>query len=155
MVAPKPGEPLLLYITTIAKAVNMVLVTERSEPPQPQETKETSVNDSGSQDPEPAGSLEVGVASRSQLLEASLAPKHQVGLDNATRSQPPEANSGPDDLEADGPRLPEAFSGPGSHGLPGPEPMEVDEPDPRGGSVLSSTQCTTSVRSSMTPRQGT
>jgi hypothetical protein len=102
MVAPKPGEPLLLYITAIAKAVNMVLVTERSEPPQPQETKETSVNDSGSQDPEPAGSPKVGVASRSQLLEASLAPKHQVGLDNATRSQPPEANSGPDDLEADG-----------------------------------------------------
>jgi hypothetical protein len=37
MVAPKPEEPLLLYIT----AMSMILVTERPEPPQSQETKET------------------------------------------------------------------------------------------------------------------
>jgi hypothetical protein len=48
-------------------------------------------------------------------------------LDNATGSQPPEANSGLDDLEATAPRSLEAFSGPRSHG---PEPMKVDEPDP-------------------------
>jgi hypothetical protein len=72
MVAPEPGEPLLLYITATAEAVSMVLVTERSEPPQPQETKETSVNSSGSQDMEPA-SPEVRVTAGSQLPEASLA----------------------------------------------------------------------------------
>jgi hypothetical protein len=32
MVAPEPGEPLLLYITTTAEVVNMVLVVERLEP---------------------------------------------------------------------------------------------------------------------------
>jgi dsDNA-binding SOS-regulon protein len=65
MVAPEPGEPLLLYVTTIAEVVSMVLITERSEPPQPQETKEASANGSGSQDLEPAGSSEVGVAAGS------------------------------------------------------------------------------------------
>jgi hypothetical protein len=32
MVAPEPGEPLLLYIAAISKAVSMVLVTERPDP---------------------------------------------------------------------------------------------------------------------------
>jgi hypothetical protein len=48
MVAPEPGEPLLLCITAIAEAMSMVLVAERPEPPQLEETKETSVNGSGS-----------------------------------------------------------------------------------------------------------
>jgi hypothetical protein len=66
MVASEPGEPLLLYVTAIAEAVSMVLVAERpEEPPQPQETKEASANGSGSQDPEPAGSLRVEVAAGS------------------------------------------------------------------------------------------
>jgi hypothetical protein len=86
MVATEHGERLLLYIVAIAKVVGMVLVTERLEPPQPQGTKEASANGSGSQDLEPAGSHEVGVAAGSQLPEASLAPKHQVGPDNATGS---------------------------------------------------------------------
>jgi dsDNA-binding SOS-regulon protein len=60
MVAPEPGEPLLLYIAATTEAVSMVLVAERSEPPQPQETKEASANGLGSQGPEPAGSPEVG-----------------------------------------------------------------------------------------------
>jgi hypothetical protein len=34
LVAPEPGEPLLLYIVAIADAVSMVLVTERPEPHQ-------------------------------------------------------------------------------------------------------------------------
>jgi hypothetical protein len=34
------------------------------------------------------------------------------------------------DLKATAPRPLEAFSGPGSHRPSGPEPMEVDEPDP-------------------------
>jgi dsDNA-binding SOS-regulon protein len=56
MMPPKPREPLLLYITATTEVISMVLVTERSEPPQPQETKEASANDSGYQDPEPTGS---------------------------------------------------------------------------------------------------
>jgi hypothetical protein len=39
MVALEPGEPLLLYITTMAEAVSMVLVAERSEPLLPQAPK--------------------------------------------------------------------------------------------------------------------
>jgi hypothetical protein len=62
MVAPEPGEPLLLYIVATTEAVSMVLVVEQPEPPQPQEMKEASVNGSGSQGPEPVGSPEVRVA---------------------------------------------------------------------------------------------
>jgi hypothetical protein len=61
MVAPKPGEPLLLYITAISEVVSMVLVVERPEPPQPQETKEASANGSGSQNLKPAGSPRIEV----------------------------------------------------------------------------------------------
>jgi hypothetical protein len=79
MVAPEPGEHLLLYIATTAEAVSIIQVAERPEPPQPQETKETSANDLGSQDPELVGSLDVGVTAGSQLPEASLAPKPHAG----------------------------------------------------------------------------
>jgi hypothetical protein len=40
MVAPEPGEPLLLYITATAKPMSLVLVTERPEPRQHQEPPE-------------------------------------------------------------------------------------------------------------------
>jgi hypothetical protein len=82
------------------------------------------------QDPKPAGSPKVGVVAGCQLTEASLAPKSQAGPDNATRSEPPEANSDPGNLKATVPWSPEAFSSPGSHGPSEPEPKEVDEPDP-------------------------
>jgi hypothetical protein len=62
----------------------------------------------------------------------SLVPERQAGLDSAAGSQPPEASSGPSDLEATVPRPPEAFSSPGSHKPSRPQPMEVDEPDPPG-----------------------
>jgi dsDNA-binding SOS-regulon protein len=65
IVAPEPREPLLLYVATTAKAMSMVLVAERPEPPQPQETKEASANGLGSQDSEPAGSPRVGVVAGS------------------------------------------------------------------------------------------
>jgi dsDNA-binding SOS-regulon protein len=55
MVALEPGEPLLVYFTATTEVVSMVLVAERSKPPQPQEIKEASANGSGSQDTEPAG----------------------------------------------------------------------------------------------------
>jgi hypothetical protein len=50
MVAPEPGEPLLLYIMATTKVVSMVLVTERLEPHQHQKPKGTSAASSGSLD---------------------------------------------------------------------------------------------------------
>jgi hypothetical protein len=122
MVAPESREPLLLYIAAIAKGVSLVLVVERPEPPQPQETQETSTYGSGSQDSKPAGSPNVGVAAGSQLPEVSLAPERQARPDNVTRSQPPEANSGSDDLKYVAPWPPEEFSGPGSYSPRGVSP---------------------------------
>jgi hypothetical protein len=74
MVALELGEPLLLYITATAEVMSMVLIAERPEPPQSQETKKASAYSSGSQGPKPTGSPEVEVAAGSQLPEASLAP---------------------------------------------------------------------------------
>jgi hypothetical protein len=92
---------------------------EPGEPPQHQETKEASANGSGSQDPKPAGSPEVGVTAGSQLPKASLAPERQAGPDNTTGSQPPEANSGPGDLEATTPDPPRHFRIAGAMGPQG------------------------------------
>jgi hypothetical protein len=105
MVSLESGEPLFLYVTATTEAMSMVLVAERPEPSQPQETKETSTDGSGSQDSEPARSPKVGVTAGSQLAEASLAPERQEKLDNATGSQPLEVNSGPSDLKATMPPL--------------------------------------------------
>jgi hypothetical protein len=54
MVVPETDEHLLLYITTIAEVVSMVLVTERPEPKQPQALKGAPTVGPGSQDPDPA-----------------------------------------------------------------------------------------------------
>jgi hypothetical protein len=81
----------------------MVLVIERSEPPQPQEIKEASANGSGSQDPKLAGSPSVRVAARSQLPEASPAPESQGGTNSATAPRHPKAFS---DLGATSPEGP-------------------------------------------------
>jgi hypothetical protein len=79
MVALEPSEPLLLYITTIAKVVSMVLVAEWPKPQQSQEPKGSTAGGSWSQDPEPmeeAGAKEdVG----SQLPVTSPAPEPHVG----------------------------------------------------------------------------
>jgi hypothetical protein len=115
MVAPKSRDPLLLYVAATAEAVSMVLIVERPEPPQPQETKEAYANGSGSQDPQPVGSPRVRGIARSQLPEASLAPKSQ-GITNSITA----------------PRHPEAFSDLGSHEPSGSEPMEVYKLDPPG-----------------------
>jgi hypothetical protein len=53
MVAPEPGEPLLLYIAATSEAVSMVLVVERPDPHAPHELKSSSTNGSGSLDPRP------------------------------------------------------------------------------------------------------
>jgi dsDNA-binding SOS-regulon protein len=53
MVAPEPGEPLLLYIMATTEVVSMVLVAERSEPQQTQVPKGASASSSISLDPPP------------------------------------------------------------------------------------------------------
>jgi hypothetical protein len=53
MVAPEPGEPLLLYIAATAEVVSMVLVVEQPEPQQPQALKGAPTTGSRSQDPDP------------------------------------------------------------------------------------------------------
>jgi hypothetical protein len=51
MVAPEPGEPLLLYIMATSEAVSMVLVTEWPDPHAPHELGSSSAGGLGSQDP--------------------------------------------------------------------------------------------------------
>jgi hypothetical protein len=146
MVAPEPGEPLLLYIATTVEAVSMVLVAERPKLLLPQASKGVATSRSGSQNPGPAKEQREGEAVGSQKPEASPAPKPKV------RSWPLEAISGPDDQEAAGSQLPKASLDPGGHKSLEPDPMEVDAPDPQGGSGLSNAWYTTSVKSSMMPR---
>jgi hypothetical protein len=75
MVAPKPGEPLLLYIMAIANAMSMVLAVERLEPFQHQEP-------------------EFEEAPRSRALEAHPAPKLGDGTDTVIEFHPPDADLG-------------------------------------------------------------
>jgi hypothetical protein len=51
MVAPEPGEPLLLYIAATLEVMSMVLVTERSDPHALHELRISSTDGSGSLDP--------------------------------------------------------------------------------------------------------
>jgi hypothetical protein len=79
MVAPEPGDSLLLYIMVIVDTVSMVLVMERPEPCQPQEPKAEEAL--GSQHPEPP---------------SPQALKLCDGTNIVAESQPSEANPGPD-----------------------------------------------------------
>jgi hypothetical protein len=54
MVAPEPGEPLLLYIATKSETVSMVLVAELPDPHTPHELGSSSADGSGSLDLRPA-----------------------------------------------------------------------------------------------------
>jgi hypothetical protein len=89
MVAPEPGEPLLLYIAATSEAVSMVLVAERPDPHGLHDLGSSSADESGSQDPEPAeepraaggsGSPdpgpadEPGTVGRSHPLEVAMGP---------------------------------------------------------------------------------
>jgi hypothetical protein len=68
MVAPEPGEPLLLYITATSEAVSMVLLAERPDPHDPHELGSSSADGSESQDPglaeEPGAVTVVGPSPR-------------------------------------------------------------------------------------------
>jgi hypothetical protein len=54
MVAPEPGEALLLYIAATSEAMSMVLVAERPDPHALYELRSSSADGSGSLDPRPA-----------------------------------------------------------------------------------------------------
>jgi hypothetical protein len=54
MVAPEPGEALLLYIVATSEAMSMVLVAERPDPHALYELRSSSTDGSGSLDPRPA-----------------------------------------------------------------------------------------------------
>jgi hypothetical protein len=66
MVAPEPGEPLLLYIAATLEAVSMVLVTEEPNPHGLHELESSSANGSSSQDPRPTEEPGVADGSGSQ-----------------------------------------------------------------------------------------
>jgi hypothetical protein len=124
MVVPEPGEPLLLYITVMADAISMVLVTEQPEPLSPLASKGTTAGGSRSEDLEHVEVPRKWDAVESHEPEATLAPKPQVG------SRPPGDTMGPDDQEATGSQLPEAILDPRRNKPLEPDPMEVDVLDP-------------------------
>jgi hypothetical protein len=90
MVAPKPGEPLLLYVAITTEAVSMVLVAEWPERLQWHAPKEDFTSGSGYQDLQPAEESRDKEPVGSQEQEAPTAPEPQV------ESRLPEATSGPD-----------------------------------------------------------
>jgi hypothetical protein len=111
MVAPEPGEPLLLYIVATSEAMSMVLVTERPDPHDLHELGSSSADKSGSQDP---------------------GPTEEPGVVTAARSQSPEVTAGPHDLAVVGSWASQLTPGAKGWELPGPAPMEMDAPDSPG-----------------------
>jgi hypothetical protein len=87
MVAPEPGEPLLLYIVATTEAMSMVLVAERPKPHQHQKPKGTSAASFKSLDLGSTGGVGVEEANGSQIPEAPLFPVTQIGSHVATGSQ--------------------------------------------------------------------
>jgi hypothetical protein len=149
MVSLEPGEPLLLYIAATMKAVSMVLVAERLDPPPPpHQLGSSSTRGSGSQDPGSTEDLGAGEPAEFQLPEDS--PAH-----GDTGSQRPKAVLGPDDQMDTGSRALELPPGSAGWGLPDLEHMEIDGPTPPGGFGPSNDPCTMSAMSSTRPRQGT
>jgi hypothetical protein len=85
MVAPEPGEPLLLYIAATLEAVSMVLVTEEPNPHGLHELESSSANGSSSQDPRPTE--EPGVADGSGSQDPG--PPEEPGAADGSGSQNP------------------------------------------------------------------
>jgi hypothetical protein len=108
MVAPEPGEPLLLYIAATSEAVSMVLVAEWPDPYSTRELESSFAGGSGSQD---------------------LGPVVEPGAVTTAGSQSPH------DQAVMGPRTSEVSPDAEDRELPRPAPMEIDAPDPpQGGS---------------------
>jgi hypothetical protein len=101
MVAPEPGEPLLLYIAAISEVMSMVQVAEQPDPHDLRELGSSSTDGSGSQDPRPVE--ELGAADRSGSQD--LGPAEESGADAAAGSQSPEAPTGPLTRESRGPQV--------------------------------------------------
>jgi hypothetical protein len=122
MVAPEPGEPLLLYITTTIDGVSMVLTAERPDP-------------------------KAEEAPKSQPLEAHPTPKLGDEPDTITECHPTDVDPSVDNQEVTESQPPGAILDSGRQEPSEPEPMEVDTldppPPPRGGSEPSSDQSTT------------
>jgi hypothetical protein len=74
MVAPEPGEPLLLYIMATLEVVSMVLVAEWPDPHDVQELGSSSADGSGSIDPGPVEEPVAVTAAGSQSPEAATGP---------------------------------------------------------------------------------
>jgi hypothetical protein len=111
MVAPEPGEPLLLYIVATLEVVSMVLVIDRPDPHGLHELESSSVDGSGSQDPGPA---------------------EEPGAITAAGSQSSGAAVGPHDQAVKGSRASELPPGAKARELPGSAPMEMVTPPPPG-----------------------
>jgi hypothetical protein len=111
MVAPEPGEPLLLYIMATSEAVSMVLVAERPDPHNTHKLGSSSTDGLGSQDP---------------------GPVEEAGAIAVVGSQSPEAVAGPHDQAVVGFRTSEVSPDAKDRELPRPAPMEIDAPDPSG-----------------------
>jgi hypothetical protein len=74
MVAPKLGEPLLLYIAATSEAMSMVLVTEQPDSHSTHELGSSYATGSGSQDPGPMEEPGVVVAAGAQSPDAAMGP---------------------------------------------------------------------------------
>jgi hypothetical protein len=109
MVAPKPGERLLLYIMVTTEVVSMVLVIERLEPHQHQKPQGTPAASSSCLDLGPIKGVGVEEVDGSQTSEAPLSPVTQVGSHVVTKSQLPGAPVGSSKQEAIGSLDPEAL----------------------------------------------
>jgi hypothetical protein len=114
MVAPEPGEPLLLYIVATLEVVSMVLVIDRPDPHGLHELESSSVDGSGSQDPGPA---------------------EEPGAITAAGSQSSGAAVGPHDQAVEGSRASELPPGAKARELPGSAPMKMVTPPPPPGRV--------------------
>jgi hypothetical protein len=151
MVAPEPGETLLLYIAATSETVSMV--AERPDPHDLHELGRSSTDGSGSQDPGPTE--EIGAADGSRSSDPGLVDEPRA----TDRSQSSEAAMGPLTRESRGPQVPSsrqaqrAGSSLGLHRWKWT--CRTPSPPPLGGPELSNVQCTSSARSSMKPRQGT
>jgi hypothetical protein len=105
MVAPEPGETLLLYIAATSEAVSMVLVAERSDPHGLHELGSSSVDGSGSQDQGPAEELGATTTAGSESPEACAGNHDQAVMGSWAFGLPPGAQG---------------------QELPGPTPMEME-----------------------------
>jgi hypothetical protein len=110
MVAPEPGEPLLLYIAATLKAVSMVLVTERPDPHNTHELGSSSADGLGSQDSGPVQESGAVAVVGSQSSEAVAGHHDQAVMRSHDQA---EVSSDAKDRE-----------------LPVPAPMEIDASDP-------------------------